>query len=438
MQEKLRWLLMRDGPQPAATLAKGLGISQPTFSRLVRRLGHEVVVGGRSRQSRYAARRSVPGVAAEEPVFRVDVDGEPHRVGTLVPVHPGFLWEGPGGPLWTPDLPWFLADLRPAGFLGRQIPRQHPALAVPDDVRVWTSDHVLRFATRHGHDLPGHLIVGEPSLQLFLAHPAHPAHRVEPHDCDEWPRLADDALAHGVPGSWAAGEQPKFLTARRRDDGAVVSSLVKFSPPMATAVGRRVADLLVCEHHALRALSTTGLPVAPTRVVVSGGRTFLEVERFDRVPATRGRQGRRGVISLAALDAAFVGSDRQAWSSTTKVLLQQRRVTSADHRAARLAQAFGTGIDNSDMHLGNFALFVDDALQLAGAAPVYDMLPMLHAPVAGQLVPRVPPPWHPSLVDDDLRDVVVAAVQRFWQAVADDSSIADDLRRRALGRVASV
>lgn len=424
--------MMRDGPQPAATLATALGVSQPTFSRLVRTLKHDVVVGGRSRQTRYAARRRVLGVTSEEPVFVVDEVGAPRRVGTLAPVHPGFLWEGADGrPLWTPDLPWFLADLRPAGFLGRLVPRRHPELEVPEDIRLWSSDHVLRFVTRHGHDLPGHVVVGEQSLRRLLEH------HVEPVDDDDYEGLAARELEGGTPGSSAAGEQPKFLTRRRRD-GQIVDVLVKFSPPMDTAVGHRIADLLVCEHLALAALSSTGLAVATTRVVVGGGRTFLEVERFDRLPAPSGRgRGRRGLASLAALDDAFVGSDRHTWPSTTGALLQQRRLTALDHRAARLARAFGDGIDNSDMHLGNFSVFVDDGLHLAGAAPVYDMLPMAWAPIAGQLVARPVTPLHPELIDDDLRDDVVPAVWSFWERVAADIRLEDDLRRTAAAKLTS-
>jgi hypothetical protein len=429
MHDSLRRLLMREGPQPAAVLAAALGISQPTFSRLARGMGRDLVVGGRSRQTRYALRRHIHGVADEEPVFRIDDRGAPHRLGTLVPVHPGFLWDGPSGPVWTPDLPWFLAELRPAGFLGRAIPRRHPALEVPDDVRLWSSDHVLRFATRHGHDLPGDLIVGEAALRRFL--------EAVPEVVDEvdWPTLAAEAMVHGMPGSSAAGEQPKFLTHRRREDGAVVAVLVKFSPPMDSEVGRRVAGLLVAEHHALQALRAAGLAVASTQIVVLDGRTFLEVERFDRIAASAGRRcGRRGVVSLQTLDDAFVGSDRHAWSTTMATLWRQRRVAAADLQIARIAQAFGAGIDNSDMHLGNFALFVDHALQLVGATPVYDMLPMLHAPIAGQLVDRPEAVWHPALVDDDLRDVVVPAVERFWRAVADDVRVDAGLRQLAVRR----
>jgi hypothetical protein len=421
-------LLMRDGPSSARSIAAALRISQPTFSRLANRVGDDVVVGGRVRHTRYAARRKILGVANELSVYVVDSMGVVRRAGQLQSVHPGLLWTSSDGvsSTWLDDLPWFLADARPAGFLGRQVPRRYPELELPDDVRLWSSDHVLRFVSRYGFDLVGNVVVGEPALQRLREHEADVV------DEADYPRLADLELAAGTAGSSAGGEQPKFL-ARRRHEGAVADVLVKFSPPHTSAVGRRVADLLVCEHLALQALSTTMLaaqtmPVATTRVLRADGRTFLEVERFDRV----GAHGRRGLVSLAALDDAFVGSEHHAWPSTTQALVKQRRLAADVHHAARVAWAFGQSIDNTDMHLGNLSVWVDDTLALGGLAPIYDMLPMRYAPIAGQVVERAAP--RRVFVDDDIAEIVVPAAQRFWQSVAACTDISDDVRRLATDR----
>ncbi len=413
-------VLLREGPSAARSVAAALHISQPTFSRLVQRAGDDVVVAGRARQTRYAARRKILGVAAELPVFVVDSLGVVRRAGQLQSVHPGLLWTSGDGvsSAWLDDLPWFLADARPAGFLGRQVPRRYPELELPDDVRLWSSDHVLRFISRYGFDLVGNVVVGEQALQRQREHEEIVT------DDGDYPRLAALELAAGTAGSSAGGEQPKFL-ARRRHEGVVADVLVKFSPPHDSVVGRRVADLLVCEHLALQALSTTNTAVATTRVVRADGRTFLEVQRFDRV----GAHGRRGLVSLAALDDAFVGSERHAWPATTQALVKQRRVDAEVHRAARIAWAFGQCIDNTDMHLGNLSVWVDDVLGLGGLAPIYDMLPMRYAPVAGQLVPRPAP--RRVFVDDDIAHVVVPAAQQFWQSVAACTALDDDVRRLA-------
>jgi hypothetical protein len=54
----------------------------------------------------------------------------------------------------------------------------------------------------------------------------------------------------------------------------------------------------------LEQLAACGRAASRTDLFQAGGRTFLEVERFDGV----GLSGRRGLVSMAALDAEFVGS----------------------------------------------------------------------------------------------------------------------------------
>jgi len=401
------------GPLPAQAVMAALDMTQPTLSRLMHRAGASVVVGGKGRATRYAARRRILGVDDPLPVYVVDDHGGVRVLGTLQPVEPaGFLWT-PAAPAtstqWFADLPWFLDDARPSGFLGRLVPRRHQALGLPDDVRLWTGDHVLRFITRHGDDLMGALVVGDEALQRRQGF----EHQLV--DDGDYPRLASDVLAGGLPGSSAAGEQPKFL-ADRVDDGVHRAVLVKWSPPMSdTAVGQRWADLLLCEHHALEALRATGVPAARTRIVDVGGRRFLESERFDRLAGG----GRRGVVSLAALDAEYVGSEHRSWSMTTSALLQQKRIDKGDHRQVRIAEAFGGLIGNTDMHHGNLSFFLD-GLTITGLAPLYDMLPMRYAPMAGEVVARAVDIVVPTPADADIAAVVVAAAAALWRAVLDD------------------
>jgi hypothetical protein len=80
--------------------------------------------------------------------------------------------------------------------------------------------------------------------------------------------------------------------------------LVKFSPPVETEVGQRWSDLLIAEHLALETLSAAGISSAMSRIFRFETRTYLEVDRFDRVGLT----GRVGVTSLSAIDTGFYGA----------------------------------------------------------------------------------------------------------------------------------
>ena len=61
-------------------------------------------------------------------------------------------------------------------------------------------------------------------------------------------------------------------------------------------------------------------------------------------------------------------------------------VDEADARTLRLLQAYGQLVANTDRHDGNVSLLIqgDDWV----LPPTHDMLPMLYAPVGGELVAR--------------------------------------------------
>ncbi|QSI76820.1 HipA domain-containing protein [Niveibacterium microcysteis] len=108
--------------------------------------------------------------------------------------------------------------------------------------------------------------------------------------------------------------------------------LVKFSSAADNPVARRWASLLVAEHLALQTLAAFGLPASRSSLHEFGGQTFLDVERFDRVPATNAqhpRLGRCGVVSLAALDAAFVGQAHRPRPTITAALSAHGHITPA-------------------------------------------------------------------------------------------------------------
>ncbi|MGZ3423832.1 MAG: HipA domain-containing protein, partial [Polyangiales bacterium] len=333
-------LLRRRGLASARELQDALGISQPTLSRLIARARSELVVVGRARSVRYAARDSRSTFFAGVPLHRVGGDGRVTAFGTLVPLASGgtALLRERGDSRTFAGLPWFVEELRPQGFLGRLSVRALVAeLRLPPDARSWASDHLLQALSVRGDDLPGDLLVGDAALERYLRRRLEAPARV---DRSEYARIIEAQLAGDMPGSSAGGEQPKFACF---GGTPATELLVKYSPPIAESpAGRRWADLLCCEELALRVLGEGGLAVARAEYVEVDGRAFLEVDRFDRT-----EQGRIAVVTGALVDAEFVGSG--AWVPLARGLAQQRRLSGADAETVQLLHLFGGLIGNTDM-----------------------------------------------------------------------------------------
>lgn len=412
--------LQADGVTGAAALARALGVDGSTMRRLVAG-DPRVLAIGQARARRYALRRVVRGVDAPIPVHTLDAEGRAHAVAALEPIEPrGFAVEFTDGRVeTTDDLPCFLRDLCPAGFLGRAYARGAAArLGLPDDLTRWTLDDHVRALVDDGADGPGCFVLGARALERALTTPpAVPIPRAD--RAEAYPRLAARALELGPVESWAGGEQPKFLARRAEPD---VDVLVKFSPPVGERVGRRVADLLVAEHLALELLAAHGYAAARSAILTVGERVFLEVERFDRV----GAHGRVGCVSLRALDADF-GAAPTHWSgSLAAIAARWPALRDAVPRAAEL-ELFGHAIANTDMHLGNLSLALDGLTPVA-LAPVYDMLPMAYAPRANDLVPLEPvaPRFEARWAACFAR--VVALARAYWDAVATHPQISPEFQ----------
>lgn len=428
----LRTALLR-GPIAGSDAARALGISQPTFSRLVKAFADRVVVTGSGRNTAYLAAREILDSGRSVPLTEVLPDGTTRTLGMLRGVLPkAFLFEPlAAARAYFDDLPYFLADLRPAGFLGRLIPRQHPELNFANDISLWTADNVVAYASKLGWDLPGNLILGVPAFQSFLKNTQHAAGYVPDHSREqEYPQRAENVLAAGDAGSSAAGEQPKFLVPRSADGRA---ALVKFSPANTNPVSERVADLLVAEHVASETMRAYGQQTAKTEVFIAGGRTFLESERFDRLPG----YGRRGVISLFALDAQFAGH-LGSWIASTEALVAAKVLPAEVAVLVRWRQRFGELIGNTDMHGGNLAFFTE-ALEPVALAPVYDMGPARYAPRQNELLSLSPlnPPL-PEPYDAPIWGEVCEAAASFWNGVAQHPLISSAFRALAVVNVAVV
>jgi len=234
--------------------------------------------------------------------------------------------------------------------------------------------------------------------------------------------MADQAIAGEWPGSSAAGEQPKFTACVRRD-GLPVSVIVKFSGSAGRPEDQRWADLLMAEHVAASLLNRHGIPAARTSIVRCG-RAFLEVTRFDRT----GAHGRRNIVSLSSLSAAFYGELMAPWTQIASTLEADGWITPEDARRMALLWWFGTLIGNTDMHYGNLSFYLTPGRPLR-LAPAYDMLPMFYRPdLEGRLPDRqlspAPPP--PEQIDTWSRAIEIAI--EFWRAVADEQEISREFR----------
>lgn len=427
------------GPASAAELQRALGTSQPTLARRIAELGERIVAIGASRRRRYAAARAVWAGQTRWPIYRIDSAGAAVRVGVLHALR-GERWfidfdhdepcfaHGDLRDGLYPDLPWFLLDARPQGFLGRAFARRHAAeLDVGMDPEHWSADAVLRSMLRHGDDLPGNLVVGDTALRhaqqrALLAPDAVPdAVRGE-----RYARLAQAATDGESPGSSAGGEQPKFTARVDSHRGEARHVVVKFAKPDAGGAARRWADLLRCEAHAALALQAAAIPASPTQIIEAGDFLCLESARHDRVAA----HGRRGQVSLRALDAAYFGHNDD-WTRAAGRLQAAGWLDAGNADRLRTLHAFGRLIGNSDMHFGNISLTHLRGLPLE-LVPSYDMLPMRYAPTGTGEVRAPAPALTPPRPDDwPAMDRALPMARDFWQRITDDAAIDAAMRHVA-------
>ncbi|WP_457428074.1 type II toxin-antitoxin system HipA family toxin YjjJ [Roseateles sp. P5_E7] len=423
----LERLLRPRGPLGLAEIAANLGCATKTAQRLIATAGDAVVAAGQTRRRRTAWRRDFRGQRVETPVYRIDADGRPQRIGLLRPIWPfgchleteAAAWPTPEEARdgWYQGLPYPLYDLRPQGFLGRAFARRHaPGLSLPPDPRDWDDDALLLGLSAFGDDLPGELLVGDTALRRFLDTRLHLAQPIGTAELQAaCATLAAQAMDGSLPGSSAGGEFPKFTVARELPGMATPHCVVKFSGADDSATVQRWRDLLVCEHLAAQAL---GAQAARTRLLLHAGRHFLESERFDRV----GPHGRRGVVSLESADAGLVGKAGSDWTRVARALAAQGLLSAEDAERVAERQLFGQLIGNSDMHGGNLGFFHDaTGLRLA---PSYDQLPMRYAPQAsGEVLSPVLAPSLPMPAERERWQRVAPMALAFWRAAATDERI---------------
>ncbi len=381
-------------------------------------------------------RRPLRGEVAPLPLYEIDAGGRASHRATLSLVYPEGSWmdlAGSGWPVpdesrdgWWAGLPYPLVDMRHQGYLGRQFARAtHQLLAVSPNPEEWSDDDVVHVLARSGIDMPGNLVLGDAALAQWQAGLLAPPQPLAARGLGAaYAALAEQAVATGMPGSSAGGEFPKFPALRDLAGSRTPHVLVKFSGADGSPAVRRWADLLVCEHLALQCVGHLGgVQGAASRILTQAGRSFLEVERFDR----HGAFGRSRLCSLTVLNAALVVDAASDWARLAQ-RLGALGLLAADHVAAiERLWWFGRLIANSDMHAGNLSFVpgVDGLMP----APVYDMQPMAYAPLAGGEVPVRS--FAPPLPLPGQRDAWLAACRvaiDFWMLASEDGRISEGFR----------
>lgn len=421
---------LRRGVMTAGDLQARMGVSPATVRRALDELGNQRILRiGRGRATRYGARRTPAHCGGTSwPLHEVTDRGTIFQFATLHALEADQWYVEPIGgypaaPMQTGSdrgvfdgLPWFMDIARPQGFLGRLFVNQaHRRMGLPQDLALWTDDHVLASALVLGDDMLGNLLIGQAALRFSQKGEGVVSERDYPAAL-----LAGvSAVLHGeTVGSSAAGEQPKFTLTVRMANGILSHRMIKFSPEMETAGSRRWGDLLIAEHLANVVLNGAGIPAARTGIRVLENRVYLESERFDRCTD----QGRYGLTAIGP-PAHTLGYSGNQWPGAADVLAEAGLLTREQTDRVRLVHAFGLGIGNSDMHLGNLSLLgsISSGWTLS---PVYDMTPMVYAPgrtmevVAGTR----------DLAVNTLPPDVVPLVRRFWTAVAQDNRISSDFQ----------
>jgi hypothetical protein len=261
-REALAAALRSAGVVSATDLAARLKVDRTTIVRALGEFGPEVVSMGATRSTRYALRRPIGSIGSSWPIYRIDPSGR-----ALLWAEITSLWESQWRIIWAGDppewaghfsnaaglwqgFPFFLADLRPQGFLGRALARRlAQSLPVPPNPQEWSDPHTLLFLQAASEDLPGALVVGDACLRRVLESHVFGQGNLqiaEAERCERYPEVAALAMSEPV-GSSAGGEQPKFGATVLRPSGVSTPVLVKFSPPMDQSTGQRWADLLLAE-----------------------------------------------------------------------------------------------------------------------------------------------------------------------------------------------
>lgn len=304
-------------------IAKRTGISQPTVSRVLKTLPVLKLGGGRS--TVFVLLAKADGL----PLYHIDEKGQLLLLSSLYErPDEATVLVGDDGYQAYDSLPFYLYDVLPAGFLGaitlKKIIQTDARLTTRSD--SWTFAQIADYLTGYGADLTGNFVLGN-----RMAEQASALSFTKISRADYSQITVQIKSSPQVFGSSIAGEQPKF-TAYNESHHLIV----KYSPLLSeqNPVAQRHRDLMIGEHLALESLREAGIAAAKSHLVNSD-RLYLEIERFDRI----GEFGRKGMVSLRAFDAEYVGKNT-SWVEIAQSLLSQQIISQQSFEQVEIAYAF--------------------------------------------------------------------------------------------------
>jgi len=411
---------LKRGPSTSKEIQAATGQSQSTVSRQIKNAGDRIVQIQKGRSVRYATACNAFGAGDRIPLGVVDDSGKCNIIATVRPLNCGcFFIEpetddfsslllGEDGTGLFEDLPYFLYDMKPQGFIGRQIAKKIAMQfkGFPSNPKVWNTDHIGRYLIANGDDLPGNFIFGEPGLMRIRQKPFPVSEK-------NYPELAANALKGEPPGSSAGGEQPKFTAFNKTLQSHVI---VKFSPKGDNEVAVRWKDILITEYHAAGVLDHHGYPAAIPNVYELEGRLFLEFKRFDRV----GEFGRSTMLSLDVIDREFAGIG-SGWPRVMEELFRRELIDRQSLEKTNILDQFGKSINNNDMHLGNLSLSIQN--NKFCLLPAYDMCSMGFAPKSGEVMP-----FEFVTFRENISEKADEMADEFWNNLLNDDRVSDQFK----------
>lgn len=130
---------------------------------------------------------------------------------------------------------------------------------------------------------------------------------------------------------------------------------------------------------------------------------------------------------MLAVDSWLYGR-LDSWTAAAERLQRDRLLSAMAADRILLLDAFGALIANTDRHFGNITFF-DDYEGSLDPAPVYDMLPMLFAPVNDQLVPRTFEAPSPRAAWLSVWSRARSMAQAYWERLAADERLSPEFRQ---------
>ncbi|MDQ6955617.1 MAG: hypothetical protein Q9M21_00325, partial [Mariprofundaceae bacterium] len=165
---------LQENPMSSKQLQDKTGLSQTVVARQIRELGERIIKISNGRPPIYALTQNAFGSDDNLLLCIVDAYGHNTAIANLRPLaHGGFFVQervglpslllGEAGNGVYEDLPYFIDDLRPQGFLGRQIASELSKQSddFPSNPERWNANHIGRYLISNGDDLPGNLKFGQ-------------------------------------------------------------------------------------------------------------------------------------------------------------------------------------------------------------------------------------------------------------------------------------